>query len=100
MLRKQQNATDIIQKAHPEFIWSDRRLENKENAHFRNWDIKNRKTMKDIVEVRKKEIDAKYKEYYDKNIIEEQEIPTYSDHWKEWWTLRRNYKTSVGEREK
>lgn len=35
MIRKQQNASDIILKANPEFICSDKRLENKENAHFR-----------------------------------------------------------------
>lgn len=54
--------------------------------------------MKDIVETRKKEMEAKYKEFYDKNILEEKVIPTYTDHCKEWWTLKRNYKTSVGER--
>ena len=98
MLRKQQNASDIIHKANPEFIYSEKRLENKENAHFRNCEIKNRKTMRDIIQARKDEMDAKYKEFYDKNIIEEKEMPKYSNNWKEWWTLRRNYKTSVGER--
>ena len=54
--------------------------------------------MKNIKEARRKEMEDKYHQFYKKKIIEEKELPKYRDHHKQWWTLRRNHKTSAGER--
>jgi hypothetical protein len=79
-LRKELNKQQLTSNSNPIFITGDKRLKNKENALFRLNEVESQKTMKDIKDARKKEMEDNYQKYYKKKVVEERELPKYFDH--------------------